>query len=84
MKCPSSSLLITFAYGHVEDITESWDMGGIQSSIGMNLAVTHSIAEMEPKEATYCSQVEPQWSNRDTNPPTKPSTPNLSCLQEMQ
>ena len=27
---------------------------------------------------------EPQWSNRGTNPPTRLSTPNLSCLQEMQ
>jgi hypothetical protein len=24
---------------------------------------------------------EPQWSDRDTNPLTKLSTPNLSCLQ---
>jgi hypothetical protein len=27
---------------------------------------------------------EPQWSNRDINPPTKFSTQNLSCLQVMQ
>jgi hypothetical protein len=27
---------------------------------------------------------EPQWTDRDTNPPTKLSTQNLSCLQEMQ
>jgi hypothetical protein len=49
------------------------------------LAVTHNIEDLEREEATSCSQpLEPQWSNRDTNAPTKLSTQNLSCLQEMQ
>ncbi|KRY94069.1 hypothetical protein T11_2973 [Trichinella zimbabwensis] len=25
-----------------------------------------------------------QWRDKDSNPPTKPSTQNLSCLQDVQ
>jgi hypothetical protein len=29
---------------------------------------------MEPEEGTSCSQEDSQWRDKDTNPPTKPST----------
>jgi hypothetical protein len=41
----------------------------------VTLAVTHNIVDMEPKEASYCSQAA-------HHPPTKLSTQNLSCLQK--
>ena len=50
----------------------------------MTLAMTHSIGDMELKEATSCSQAGTQWSGKDTIPPTKLSTQNLPCLQERQ
>ena len=53
-------------------------------SKGVTLAVTYNIGDMEPEEDTSCSQVGPPVSDRDTNPPTKLSTQNLFCLQEMQ
>jgi hypothetical protein len=31
-------------------------MGGTQESMVVNLAVTHGIEDMEPEEATSCSQ----------------------------
>ena len=40
----------------LQDKTESWDKGGTQESMGVTLAVTHSIGDMEPEEATSCSQ----------------------------
>jgi hypothetical protein len=43
------------------------------------LAVTHSFEDMEPE-----AKQKPQWHERDINSPTKLSTPNLSCVQEMQ
>ena len=42
--------------GHLQDETETWDKGGTQESMGVTLAVTHSIGDMEPEEATSCSQ----------------------------
>jgi hypothetical protein len=33
---------------------------------------------------TSCNQADFQWRDRDTNPATKPSTQNLSCLQDVQ
>jgi hypothetical protein len=47
----------------------------------VTLAVTHSNEDMEPEETTSYSQSE---NPVDTIPPTKLSTQNLSCLQEMQ
>ena len=52
--------------------------------MGMTVLMTHYFGDMEPEETNCYIQKEPQWSNRDTNPPTKLSTQNLSCLQEMQ
>jgi hypothetical protein len=51
---------------------------------GGTLAVTHSIGDMEPEEATSFSQAGTPVERWDTNLPTKLEIPNLSCLQEMQ
>ena len=52
--------------------------------MGVTLAGSHSIGNMEPEEATPCSQAEPQVEGVGLHPPTKLSAQNLSCLQEMQ
>ena len=52
-------------------MTETWDKVGTQESMGLTLAVIHSTGDMEPEEATSCSQAGTQWSDRDTNLPTK-------------
>lgn len=49
----------------------------------LSLAVTYSTGDMEPEEAISTGQ-KAQWSDRNTNPPTKLLTQSLSCLQEMQ
>ena len=49
---------VVCVWGHLQDETETWDKGGTQESMGVTLAVTHSIGDMEPEEATSCSQVE--------------------------
>ena len=43
-------------WGHLQDETETWDKGGVQESVGVTLAVTHHIGDMEPKKAISCSQ----------------------------
>ena len=43
-------------WGHLQDETETWDKGGTQESMGVTLAVTHYIGDMEPQEATSCIQ----------------------------
>jgi hypothetical protein len=42
--------------GHLKNVAETWDRAGTQESMGVTLAVTHSIGDMEPEEATSCSQ----------------------------
>jgi hypothetical protein len=42
--------------GHLQDKTETWDKGGAQESMGLTLAETHYIGDMELGEATSCSQ----------------------------
>ena len=41
---------------HLQDESESWDKGGTQESMGVILAVTYYIGDMEPEEATSYSQ----------------------------
>jgi hypothetical protein len=48
----------------------------------MTLAMIYSTGDMEPEEATCCSQAGPQCSDRDTNPPTECSIQNLSYLKK--
>ena len=37
-------------------MAETWDKEGIQESMGVTGAVTHSIGDMESEEAISCSQ----------------------------
>lgn len=39
----------------MQEETETWDKEGGQESMGVSLAVTHSLGYMEPEEATSCS-----------------------------
>jgi hypothetical protein len=59
-------------------VTETWNKKGIQESMGVTLAMTHSFGDMGYEE--NISRQEPQWSDRDTNPPTKHSTQNIFYL----
>jgi hypothetical protein len=52
--------------------------------MGMALAIIHYIWDTEPEETLFIAKQELQWSNWETKLPMKLSTPNLSCLQEMQ
>lgn len=60
-----------------------WDKGGTQESVEFTLAVSHKIGVWNLERPSPVARQEPQWSNRDTNPPSKVSTLK-SCLQEMQ
>jgi hypothetical protein len=54
-------------------------------SLGVTLNMTHIIGDITTEEATSCSQAGILLeSDRDTNPPTKLSIQNLTCLQEMK
>ena len=53
-------------------------MGMTLEPMGMTLAVARNIGDKEP-----VARQDPQWRDRGTNLPTKLSTQNLSCLQEM-
>jgi hypothetical protein len=37
---------------HLQDVTEAWNKEDAQNSMGVTLAETHNIEDMEPKEAT--------------------------------
>ena len=39
---------------HLQDETETWHKEGAQGSMGVMLAVTHYIRDMEREEATSC------------------------------
>ena len=42
--------------GHLQDVTKTQEsMGAPKNQWGATLAVTHSIGDMEPEEATSCS-----------------------------
>ena len=41
---------------HLKQVPDTWGRGGYQESVGVTLAVTHSIKNMEPEEATSYSQ----------------------------
>jgi hypothetical protein len=41
---------------HHQDVIETCNKGGTQQSMGLTVAVTHSIGDMEPEEATSNSQ----------------------------
>jgi hypothetical protein len=46
--------------------------------------VTLAVGDMDPGVATSVARQDFQWKDKDSNPPTKPSTQNVSCLQEVQ
>jgi hypothetical protein len=50
--------------------------------MGLTLAVTYSIEDLEPEEATSCSQTGTPVER--TKPPTKFSTQSLFCVQLIQ
>ena len=57
---------------------------GLKSLIfQVTLSKTPNTVDMEPEDATSCSQVELHWEDKDTNSPTKLSTPNMFWLKEM-
>jgi hypothetical protein len=39
-----------------QDKRKTWVKGGTEESMGVRLAVTHYIRDMEPEEATACSE----------------------------
>jgi len=41
--------------GHLQDKTETWDKVGAQESMGVILAVTHNIENIESEKVTSCS-----------------------------
>lgn len=53
-------------------------------NVGDLIKIPNSGAMDDEKATTSCTQTGPQWNNKDTNPPTKLSTPNLCYLKEMQ
>ena len=58
------------------------ETGGGTSRVFMmaTLAETPSSEDMDPEVAMQDSQ----WKDKDYNPPIKPSTQNVSCLQHFQ
>jgi hypothetical protein len=52
--------------GHLQDKSETWDKGD-----------TQELMNMECGEASSVARQEPQWSDRDSNPPIKLSTQNV-------
>ena len=42
--------------GHLEAVPKTWDRGGSQESMGVALAKTHGIGDMEPEKPSFCSQ----------------------------
>ncbi|EDL75990.1 rCG62902 [Rattus norvegicus] len=47
---------------------DTWDKGSTEESIEVTLAVTHSIGDIEPEEATFSSRQEPQKACPYKNP----------------
>ena len=65
-------------------MTETWDKGGTQESMGVTLAVTDYIRDMEPEETTSCRQaqtpVEFQSTHKTYNPKCILSTRNAGMV----
>ena len=58
---------------HLQNETETWDKGGAQESMGVSLAVTHSIGNVGPEEATSCSQARSLMEQQGHQPTHKTS-----------
>ena len=57
--------------------------GSAQESMGVTLTVSYSTGDVETERLPPVARKEPQWTSRDTDPPTNLLTPNLYCIQEM-
>lgn len=55
--------------------------GSPRESVMVTLAETPSRLGYGTEVATSCSRKEHQWRDKNTNPPTRSLTPNLSCLK---
>jgi hypothetical protein len=90
-KTPSSTVrrsskvqLLGWGKGRISRKCQISAMGGSLECVRVTLVEKHSSGEMKPEGATPVARQEPQWRNEDANPPTKLSTQNVFCLQEMQ
>jgi hypothetical protein len=61
-------------------VSETWSEGGPQESMEVTLAERYSSGDMEPKEATSCSQAGPPGRDKDTNTPIKTFYPKIFPL----
>jgi hypothetical protein len=62
--------------------TETLDKGGTQESMEVTLAVTYCIGDMEPEEATSCTDRNPTEVIELPTHAQNFQTKILSCLQE--
>ena len=62
---------------HLQNETETWDKGGGQESMGVSLAVTHSIGNVGPEEATSCSQARSLMEQQGHQPTHKTFHPKF-------
>ena len=63
---------------------ETWDGVVLKESVWVTLAEMHSSGDIESAKATCIARQDTQERDKDTNSPTKLSTQNVSCIQEMQ
>lgn len=54
-------------WGGISRIRQSWDKRGAQESMGVTLAVTYNIGDIEFEEVTSCNSNNSGVSDRDTN-----------------
>ena len=69
---------------HLQDEKETWDKRNAQKSMGWLKLWLTTLGIWNLKKPPPVVRQEPWWNDKDTNPPTKLSTQNLSCLQQMQ
>ena len=60
-----------------QDETETWDKEGTQESMGVTLAVTHSIGDMEPEEASSCNHAGTPVEQKGHQPTQKTFDPKF-------
>lgn len=69
---------------HIKDLSEICDGRGSRKCMKVTLADTPSSGDVKPEEATSSVRQDYQWREKEKYPPTKLSTQNLSCFQEIQ
>lgn len=70
--------------GNRYKVPETRNGGSSQESIQVTLARCLRVGTWNLKRLPPVARHDSQWSAKDTNPPTKHSTPNFSCLKVMQ